>query len=208
MRRWRTMLAGDGLANYVAEPLFQWGTAKSAALLKSRIWPQVSVYHLHRPAGEMSWLNAQHRISLQLEPLRDAEVSIENSRPRHLRSLSPLSFSPAGMPIKTVMGAGTAVAILQKPEAYGDLAAEISVHGDLIFEPIWSLEDPVLERLVRLILREADSGFVDNLLIDTLNRATALQILRRFSGPDLRLAPVGALAGNRLSRVVDYIDDH
>jgi AraC family transcriptional regulator len=187
---------------------FQWGTTANAQLFTSRSWPNVAVHHFRRPAAEMGWISDRHRVSLQLMPVRDARVQVEGGRAREFAALAPLSFTPAGVAIRTVMGEGTAVAIMQSPQTYDALAAEMTHAGRIDFEPLWSIDDPVLQRLARLALREISGAFGDDLLMSVLNRAIAVEIVRRFAGPGAKLAEPGKLAASRVSRVLDYIDAH
>lgn len=185
-----------------------WGTATSARLLKARDWPNVSVYNFVRPACEMRWQESRHRVSLQLTQLPRALVQIEHGHRRELRPLFPLSFTPAGVPIRTVMGEGEVVGVLQAGESYADIAPELAKPRYFDLEPIWSMDDPVLENLVRLLLTKADNGIADNIVASMVNIAIAVRIARRIAGPDVKLSPPTTLSPIRLSRVIDYIEAH
>jgi AraC family transcriptional regulator len=156
----------------------------------------------------MGWVSEQHRVSLQLTPLGRARVQIEGSRPRELATMAALSFTPAGAAIKTVMGEGTAVGILQSLDEYNKLASEMGISGTIDFEPIWSIDDPVLEHLARLVLTEIDNDLADDLIIPALSTAIAVRVAHHFVGTRAKLAEAGRLSATRFSRVVEYIDAH
>jgi AraC-like DNA-binding protein len=156
----------------------------------------------------MSWIGTQHRVSLQLAPVRDASIQVKGGRTREFAALAPLSFTPAGVAIRTVMNESTVVAVMQSPQTYDDLAAEMTGTRRIDLEPLWSIDDPVLERLARLMQREIADAFGDDLLMPVLSRAVALQVVRHFAGPEAKLAETGKLAAARVSRVLDYIDAH
>lgn len=191
----------------VARP-FQWGSIETAQLFASRSWSDGTAYNFRRPAAEMAWVGHQHRLTLQLTPPGHAQIQVEGGGAREFTALAPLSFTPAGVAIRTVMGEGTAVAVMQSPQIYDDLAAEMTNVGRIDFEPLWSIDDPVLERLARLVLREIAGAFGDDLLLAVLSRAIAAQIVCHVAGTGTKLAETGKLAACRIGRVLDYIDAH
>jgi AraC-like DNA-binding protein len=185
---------------------FHWGTASAAELLKARSWPKVSIYNFRRPAREMHWKGTWHRVSLQLAPVPHALVQVENSRAREL-TLSGISITPAGLPLRTMMGAGEVIGILQAPETYRDLASELTISGTSL-EPVWSTDNAVLENLVRFLFKEIDSHFVDNLMVDALNRAIAIEAMHAVAGSHAQLPVARKLSHERIRRVEDYINAH
>jgi AraC family transcriptional regulator len=187
---------------------FVWGTAISAQLLKARAWSNVSVYNFLRPACEMLWEGSRHRVSLQLARLPRALVQVEHGHRSELRPLLPLSFTPADVPVRTVMGEGKVISVLQAGESYADIAPELAKPCRFDLEPIWSMEDPVLETLVRLLLARDDHGIRDDVVPSMVNTAIAVRIARRIAGPDVKLPPPTTLSPICLSRVIDYIDSH
>jgi AraC family transcriptional regulator len=161
---------------------------------------------MQRPAREMQNRGTEHRINLQLAPVPNATVQVEGGRTRRL-TVSGISFVPAGVTVRTVMGAGAVIGVLQSPASYDAIAAEMTGPPAASFEPVWSMSDPVLETLIHLLFAEIDSPFSDNLTADALNRALAIQLLRGAVGhAAMRLATVGKLARDRLARVLDYIE--
>jgi AraC family transcriptional regulator len=190
-----------------AQP-FQWGSMATAELFASHSWSGGGAFHFRRSAAEMAWVGAQHRVSLQLAPVRNASIQVEGGRTQDYPALAPLSFTPANVAIRTVMPEGTVVAVMQSPETYDDLAAELTNIGRIDIVPLWSIDDPVLDRLARFVQREIDGAFGDDLLMPVLSRAIAVQVARHLVGPDATLAQAGKLAAGRISRVIDYIDAH
>jgi AraC-like DNA-binding protein len=173
--------------------------------MKSRSWPDLTVCSISRSAREMRNMGDTHRINLQLAPVPNATVQVESGKPRQL-TISGLSFVPAGVTVRTVMGAGTVIGVLQSTASYDGVAAELTVAVTANFEPVWSMSDPVLATLMRLLLDEVDAPFRDHLTADALNRAIAIQLVRGRVGHAARLANAGKLARDRLARVLDYID--
>jgi AraC family transcriptional regulator len=198
----------DGVGAPAPARPFQWGSLTTAELFTSRSWSDGSAFNFRRSAQEMSWVSDQHRVSLQLRPVRDASIQVEGGRTSEFAALAPLSFTPAGVAIRTVMSESTVLAVMQSPQTYDDLAAEMTGARRIDLDPLWSIDDPVLERLARLMQREIADTFGDDLLMPVLSRAIAVQIARYFAGPRARLAETGKLAVPRVGRVLDYIDAH
>jgi AraC family transcriptional regulator len=175
--------------------------------IKSRSWPGVTVCQLNRPAREMRNTGNAHRINLQLTAVPNATVQVESGRTRQL-TVAGLSFVPAGVTVRTMMGAGASIGVLQASAIYEAAATELALPYSTDFAPVWSLTDPVLETLMRLLLDEVDSPFTDDLVADALNRAIAIQMLRGRVGDAARLARAGKLPPALLRRVLDYIESH
>jgi AraC family transcriptional regulator len=174
--------------------------------IKTRSWPGLTVCSMQRSAREMQNKGTEHRINLQLAPVANATVQVEGGQTRQL-TISGISFVPAGVTVRSMMGAGAVIGVLQSPASYDAVANEVAGPAAASFEPVWSMNDPVLETLIHLLLAEIDSPFSDNLAADALNRAIALQLMRGAVGNAAgRLASVGKLARDRLARVLDYIE--
>jgi AraC family transcriptional regulator len=173
--------------------------------IKTRSWPGLTVCSITRPAREMQNKGTEHRLNLQIAPVPNATVQVESGKPHRL-TISGISFVPAGVTVRTVMGAGTVIGVLQSPACYEDVAAELTAPAAASFEPVWSMTDPVLAKLIRLLLAEIDTPFQDHLAADAINRAIAVQLVRGVVGHAARLATAGKLARDRLARVLDYIE--
>jgi len=172
---------------------------------KTRSWPELTVCRIERPAREMRNTGTQHRLNLQLAPVPNATVQVESGRPRQL-TVTGISFVPAGVTVRTVMGPGTVIGVLQSPASYAGIDDELTLPASPGFEPVWSLTDPVLATLMHLILGEIDTPFRDHLMAEALSRALSIQLVRGAVGNSARLATAGKLARDRLARVTDYIE--
>jgi AraC family transcriptional regulator len=63
--------------------------------------------------------------------------------------------------------------------------------------------------MVSTIAEEMEGGFLDRILVDALNTALAVQMVRQFVDPSkITRAPSNGLSGERLERVRDYIEAH
>jgi len=72
-----------------------------------------------------------------------------------------------------------------------------------------AFSDPLISRMALTIANEIEDGFADGILVDALNTALAVQIIRRFVDPSaIMLAPSNGLSRDRLKRVRDYIETH
>jgi hypothetical protein len=62
---------------------------------------------------------------------------------------------------------------------------------------------------VSTLAHEIENGYLDHILVDVLNTALALRIVRLFVDPS-KLVPVSSngLSRERLQRVCDYIEAH
>jgi len=178
---------------------------------RQRSWRRLSAAVFSRSAGEAYWRGEQHRLALYLTDLTGAMVEPENGRPQLVKTTAPRpqGFQPAGMGLTVDIPKVRLAQIIQSPETYRDLACEIAAPLALSdLEPMVSFDDPEIARLIKAIVNEIDGGFLDDLLVNALNTALAVQIARRFHGSAIQLLPAGKLSRARLKRVTDYIEDH
>jgi AraC family transcriptional regulator len=80
--------------------------------------------------------------------------------------------------------------------------------SDVGLEPILSLQDPLVGRIVRTLADEIEGGPGDRLLVDGLSRALAVQVMRRFAPFCEPSSPPRGMGGERLRRVLDYVEAH
>ena len=81
--------------------------------------------------------------------------------------------------------------------------------GKVHFEPRHPINDPLVSQIVSTLAHEMESGFLDHILVDALNTALAVRIVRHFVDPSkITLAPSNGLSRERLQRVCDYIEAH
>ena len=99
--------------------------------------------------------------------------------------------------------------IRQKSETYDTIISDI-VRGDsldVVGRGVFS--DPLVSQIVGTIAREMESGFLDRILVDSLNTALAVRIVRQFIDPSkIMPAPSNGLSRERVQRVCDYIEAH
>jgi AraC-like DNA-binding protein len=198
---WRARLGLDGTV---------W-TTPGALIEKCRLWQPLSAAIVSRSAGEAYWRSDQYRIGLPLTDVEQVTVQIDGRRAHDVKAKIPrsMTFEPAGVGIRIGIKQSSFVQIVQSPETYRDLAFESVTPVDLDgLEPIVGFDDPDIARLIEAIAREIDGGFLDHVLVSSLNTALAVQIARRFHGSAMQLLPRGRLSRARLKRVLDYIEAH
>ena len=77
------------------------------------------------------------------------------------------------------------------------------------FEPQSPIDDPLVSQIVSTLAREMESGFLDHILVDALNTALAVRIMRHLVDPSkIAPPPSNGLSRERLQRVCDYIEAH
>jgi AraC family transcriptional regulator len=101
------------------------------------------------------------------------------------------------------------IQILQSRETYDNLAPEFVRGGTVQLDPQDAFSDPLISQIALTIANEIEDGFADGILVDALNTALAVQIMRRFTDPSaIMLAPSNGLSRDRLKRVRDYVETH
>lgn len=177
---------------------------------KARSWQRLSAAIFSRGAGEGYWRSDQYRLSLYLTDITEGTVQIDSGRAQLVKAAAPRpqGFVPIGTGMTCDIPRARLAQITQSPETYSDLASEIAAPIGLDdVEPIVTFDDPEVARLIQAILNEIDSGLLDRVLVDALNTALAVTIVRRFHGPAVQLLVPGRLSRARLRRVLDYIED-
>jgi AraC family transcriptional regulator len=185
--------------------------APSVHIEKSRSWPRLSAAVFSRGAGEGYWRSDQHRLTLYLTDVAEGMVQIDNGRTQVVKAAAPRpqAFMPKQAGLACDIPPARFAQVIQGPETYSDLAAEIAAAkgpGDL--EPIVTFDDPEVAQLIQAIVSEIDSGLIDHLLVSALNTALAVTLVRRVHGSAVQLLVPGKLSRARLRRVLDYIEDH
>jgi AraC-like DNA-binding protein len=178
---------------------------------RHRSWRRVAATVFSRAAGEAYWRGEQHRLALYLTDLAGGMVQPENGRRQVVKTTAPRpqGFQPAGMGLTVDIPQVRLAQVIQSPEIYRDLACEVAAPLDLgDLEPMLSFDDPEIARLIKAIVNEIDGGLLDDLLVNALSTALAVQVARRFHGSAIQLLPAGRLSHARLKRVTDYIEDH
>jgi AraC family transcriptional regulator len=177
---------------------------------KSRTWELISAAVINRAAGEViSPRSTHHRVTVALTATRGV-AHIEGGPARSLLfSPGELSFTPGGVSTRTILPAARVMQTLQSPDTYNTIISEMVRGGSIQFEPRFPISDPLVSQIVSTISREMESGFLDHILVDALNTALAVRIVRLFVDPS-KLAPAlsNGLSRERLQRVYDYIEAH
>jgi len=193
----------------------KWERPSGHAFKKFRSWGRASAAVASRPASESYWRGDQHLVGLALSDFTHASAQIEGGQVQQIKPTAPrlASFQPAGAGVHFAVCPSapefTFAQVSQRPEVYRDLAGEVSSSvGFNNLEPMPAFDDPQVALLVQAIVNEIDGGALDDLLVNALNTALAVQIARHFHGSAMRLLPAGRLSRARLRRVLDYIEDH
>ena len=177
---------------------------------KSRTWELISADIINRAAGEViSPRSNYHRVTVALTAMRGV-AHIEGGPAQSLLfSPGELSFTPGGVSTRTILPAARVIQAAQRPATYDTIISEIVRGGGLHFEPRHPINDPLASQIVSTIANEMESGFLDNILVDALNTALAVRMVRLFVDPSkITLAPSNGLSRERLQRVCDYIEAH
>ena len=81
--------------------------------------------------------------------------------------------------------------------------------GTIHFETRYPINDPLVSQIVSTITHETERRFLDHILVDALNTALAVRMVRHFIDPaKIAPPPSNGLSRERLQRVRDYIEAH
>jgi AraC family transcriptional regulator len=177
---------------------------------RSRSWKSISAAVINRSAGEVEWSRSdRHRLHAPLTPI-EGVGHVDNGPAQPLRfSPGEFSFTPSGVSTRTDLSAGRFIQILQNPETYDAIIAEIVQDGAARLETRHPIQDPLVSQVASTIIYETHSGFLDDILVDALNTALAVRIVRHFVDPSrIASAPSNGLSRERLQRVRDYVEGH
>ena len=118
-------------------------------------------------------------------------------------------FRPPDTTLRSNLTAGRYIQILQSRDTYEHLVPEMVKGGAVKLAPVYNINGPLISQLVSAIANEIESGFLDRILVDALNTALAVQIIRICGDPGaIAFAPSNGLSRERLKRVYDYIEAH
>ena len=169
----------------------------------------ISADVVSRTVGTAMWRSDYHRVAVALTA--HAGVAYVDGGSAQSARFSPdeLSFTPAGVSIRTIFPAVRLIHTLQSPETYDTISSELVRGGKTHFETRYPINDPLVSQIVSTITRETERHSLDHILVDALNTALAVRMVRHFIDPSkIAPPPSGGLSRERLQRVRDYIEGH
>jgi AraC family transcriptional regulator len=174
----------------------------------SQSWGPISASAFSRPAGEAVWRSDYHRITY--DPLGHKGMAQYENGPMRRMLPNQVAFIPRGVTARLNCSVPTqGIQIRQNHEIYDSLLPEMVRGGAVHLEPSRGFDDPLISQIASTIADEMKGGFLDRILVDELNTALAVQIMRRFLDPAaITLAPSNGLSRERLQRVRDYVEAH
>jgi AraC family transcriptional regulator len=175
----------------------------------SRSWGLISAGIINRAAGEVTWRSDYHRVTVALTTMQGT-ASIDGGPAQSARFLpGEASFTPGGVTTRVILPAARLMQTSQSPETYDAIFSEMIRGGTVHFETRYPINDPFVSQIVSTLAHEMESGFLDHILVDALNTALAVRIVRHFVDPSkITLTPSNGLSRERLQRVRDYIEAH
>jgi len=176
---------------------------------RGRSWGLLSVGVFRRAPGEMVWQSDHYRVSCVLTDIWGTKQSDDGPVEEYRLGPGDVAFRPPNRKLWSDLSGGRFIQILQSRETYDNLAPELVRGGMVPLDPQDAFSDPLISQIALTIANEIEDGFADAILVDALNTALAVQIMRRFVDPSaIILAPSNGLSRDRLKRVRDYIETH
>jgi len=176
---------------------------------KQRCWGPISVDLVDRAAGEAVCRSNCYRLTYFLT---DFDATMEDDeRPQWECQLlrGNFVFRSPDTTLRSNLTAGRYIQILQSRDTYANLTSEMVRGGVVNLGPLYNINDPLISQLVLTIANEIESGFLDRILVDALNTALAVQIMRICGDPiPITFTPSNGLSRERLQRVYDHIEAH
>jgi AraC-like DNA-binding protein len=176
---------------------------------KSRSWGLISVGIFRRRPGEVVWQSDCYRIGYLLthfsgtRQIDDGPVEDCRFQP------GDIVFRPCNRKLWSDLSGGRFIQILQSRETYDNLVPELVRGGTVRLDLQDGFSDPLISQIALTIANELKAGCIDGILVDALNTALAVQVVRRFVDPsEIMPAPSNGLSDERLKRVRDYIETH
>jgi AraC family transcriptional regulator len=162
----------------------------------------------HRDGGEATWRGDRHRLILARDPRPPMLLQVEQGSTWETTIAAPgtLSFCPAGLTIRAVQSAARHTQVVWDTDLYSTLLPELGAAASQ-FEFHVSLQDPLLGQLVTTLADEAEGGFADRVLVESLGTALCIRLARHFVGR-FPLPSSKGLSPERLQRVRDYVETH
>jgi AraC family transcriptional regulator len=157
----------------------------------------------------VTWRSDHHRISVALTAQRGA-AHVDGGPAQSFRFLpGEFAFTPCDASTRVIEPASRMTQTVQRPETYDPIISEIVRGGTVNFETRFPINDPLVSQIVSTLAHEMEGDFLDGIMVDALNTALAVRIVRLFVDPSkITLAPSNGLSRERLQRVCDYIEAH
>jgi len=154
-------------------------------------------------------LSDHHRVTVALT-VEQGTAHIDGGPAQSFRfSPGEFSFTPAGVLTRAIQPAVRMMQTVQSPVTYDSIISEIVRGRNIQLGQRHPINDPLVSQMVSTIIHETQSGFLDRVLVDALNTALAVRIVRHFvDASKIAPAPSNGLSGERLRRVRDYIEAH
>jgi AraC family transcriptional regulator len=176
---------------------------------ESRSWGLISAGVVNRAALEVTWRSNHHRVTVSLAVVQGT-ARIDDGPAQSFRfAPGDFSFTPAGVSTRATQPAGRLLQTVQSLATYDDIISEIVRGGNIQLEQRHPVNDPLVSQIVSTLVREVESDFVDRILVDALNTALAVRMVRHFVDP-AKFPPTlsNGLSRERLQRVRDYVEAH
>ena len=176
---------------------------------KRRCWGPVTVDLINRPVGEVVCRSNCYRLTYFLTDFQAIMEDDDGPQREYEMLRDNFVFRPPDTTLRSALSAGRYIQLLQSGDTYANLTAEWVRGGAVDLAPRYNINDPLISQLVSTIANEISNGFLDRILVDTLNTALAVQIMRICGNPTtIALTPSNGLSQERLKRVYDYIEAH
>jgi AraC family transcriptional regulator len=176
---------------------------------EQRCWGPISVHIVDRAAGEVIFRNDCYRLSYCLTEFQATMEDDERPQWECQLSRGHFVFRPPDRTLRSNLTAGRFIHVRQSRDTYANLASEMVRGGVADLTPRYNLRDPLISHLVLTVANEVAGGLLDTILVDALNTALAVQIIRLCGDPAAIMpTPSNGLSRERLKRVHDYVEAH
>ena len=200
--------AGGAAGNDPARPLSRCHAAY--VVERAQYWRSMSTSIISRNTGKLVWQSDHHRTIFALTDIVGTYQS-ENGAVHGLSLLrGAFVFRPSGMILRSILPASARfIRILQSPDTYDSILSEMVRGGTPDFEMRLPISDALVSQMASTLAQEMECRFFDDILVDALNTALAVRVIRHLVDPS-KIAPAlsNGLSRERLQRVREYIDAH
>jgi hypothetical protein len=114
---------------------------------KSRSWGLISVGVFRRAPGEMVWSSDYHRISYVLTDISGTKQSDDGPVEKYRLRCGDIAFRPCNRKLCSDLSGRRFIRILQSPETYDNLMAELVPGGTVQLDPQDRFNDPLISQI-------------------------------------------------------------